>query len=79
MATWVHLWRLTFSGSGTMLLWPPAMPIPAVFGKRWQEIPGLMFCGNDALAKRTVAELIEQLGWEALDVGGSNRRCISSM
>jgi len=34
-------WRITFSGSGTMSLWPPAMPIPTVFGKRWREIPGL--------------------------------------
>jgi len=32
--------------------------------------PAMMFCGNDAGAKRTVAGLIEQLGWEALDVGG---------
>ena len=32
--------------------------------------PAMMFCGNDAGAKKTVAELIVQLGWEALDVGG---------
>lgn len=32
--------------------------------------PAMMFCGHDAGAKRTAAELIEQLGWEALDVGG---------
>jgi 8-hydroxy-5-deazaflavin:NADPH oxidoreductase len=32
--------------------------------------PAMMFCGNDAAAKKTVAELIEQLGWEPLDVGG---------
>jgi predicted dinucleotide-binding enzyme len=32
--------------------------------------PAMLFCGNDADAKRTVAGLIEQLGWEPLDVGG---------
>jgi hypothetical protein len=32
--------------------------------------PAMLFCGNDAGAKRMVAGLIEQLGWEALDVGG---------
>jgi 8-hydroxy-5-deazaflavin:NADPH oxidoreductase len=32
--------------------------------------PAMMFCGDDDDAKRTVATLIEQLGWEALDVGG---------
>ncbi len=32
--------------------------------------PAMLFCGNDAGAKRLVAGLIEQLGWEALDVGG---------
>jgi len=32
--------------------------------------PVMMFCGNDAEAKRTVASLIEALGWEPLDVGG---------
>lgn len=32
--------------------------------------PAMLFCGNDADAKRTVATLIEQLGWEPLDVGG---------
>jgi predicted dinucleotide-binding enzyme len=30
----------------------------------------MMFCGNDAAAKGTVGELIAQLGWEPLDVGG---------
>jgi len=30
----------------------------------------MMFCGNDATAKQTVAGLIAQLGWEPLDVGG---------
>jgi 8-hydroxy-5-deazaflavin:NADPH oxidoreductase len=32
--------------------------------------PVMMFCGNDAGAKRTVSGLIEQLGWQPLDVGG---------
>lgn len=32
--------------------------------------PAMMFCGNDAVAKQTVAGLIGQLGWEPLDVGG---------
>lgn len=32
--------------------------------------PAMMYCGNDADAKRTVAKLIAQLGWEPLDVGG---------
>jgi len=32
--------------------------------------PAMMFCGNDAAAKQTVVGLIDQLGWEAMDVGG---------
>jgi hypothetical protein len=32
--------------------------------------PVMMFCGDDAAAKGTVAGLIRQLGWEPLDVGG---------
>lgn len=32
--------------------------------------PAMLFCGNDEAAKATVAELITQLGWEPLDVGG---------
>lgn len=32
--------------------------------------PVMMYCGRDADARRTVGELIEQLGWEPLDVGG---------
>jgi hypothetical protein len=32
--------------------------------------PAMMFCGNDAAAKRTVAGLLDALGWEPLDVGG---------
>jgi hypothetical protein len=32
--------------------------------------PAMMYCGRDAAAKKTVGELIAQLGWEPLDVGG---------
>jgi len=32
--------------------------------------PSMMYCGRDASAKKTVGELIGQLGWEPLDVGG---------
>ncbi len=32
--------------------------------------PVMMFCGNDGDAKVVAARLIEQLGWEPLDVGG---------
>jgi predicted dinucleotide-binding enzyme len=32
--------------------------------------PTMMFCGDDAAAKKSVGELIAQLGWEPLDVGG---------
>lgn len=31
--------------------------------------PVMMFCGQNASAKKTVGELISQLGWEPLDVG----------
>ncbi len=32
--------------------------------------PVMMFCGNDAGTKGTVSRLIEELGWQPLDVGG---------
>ncbi len=32
--------------------------------------PLMMYCGRDELAKRTIGHLIDQLGWEPLDVGG---------
>lgn len=32
--------------------------------------PAMLFCGGDAAAKLTVGELIRQLGWEPVDVGG---------
>jgi len=34
--------------------------------------PVMMYCGEDAAAKTTVGDLIRQLGWESLDVGGLN-------
>ena len=35
--------------------------------------PVMMFCGNDAGAKGTVSGLIDQLGWQPLDVGGGEQ------
>lgn len=35
--------------------------------------PVMMYCGEDAAAKTTVGDLIRQLGWEPLDVGGLNQ------
>ncbi|MEB3323987.1 MAG: NADPH-dependent F420 reductase [Cyanobacteriota bacterium] len=32
--------------------------------------PAMFFCGNDVAAKATVGQLIRELGWEPLDVGG---------
>lgn len=32
--------------------------------------PAMFFCGDDGIAKQTVAQLIDQLGWQPLDVGG---------
>jgi predicted dinucleotide-binding enzyme len=32
--------------------------------------PAMFFCGDDTAAKTTVASLIQQLGWDPLDVGG---------
>lgn len=32
--------------------------------------PAMMFCGNDADAKRVVGGLIAELGWDPVDVGG---------
>lgn len=32
--------------------------------------PMMMYCGNDLGAKKVVGELIAQLGWQPLDVGG---------
>lgn len=35
--------------------------------------PVMMYCGDDVDAKKTVSGLIEQLGWQPLDVGGLNQ------
>jgi hypothetical protein len=35
--------------------------------------PVMMLCGNDPAAKTTVAGLVEQLGWQPLDVGGAEQ------
>jgi predicted dinucleotide-binding enzyme len=35
--------------------------------------PAMLFCGADAGAKRIVAELIDALGWEPVDVGGTEQ------
>jgi len=35
--------------------------------------PVMMYCGSSQQAKEQVKELIEQLGWEPLDVGGLNQ------
>lgn len=32
--------------------------------------PVMMYCGTDAAAKKTVGELVAELGWDPLDVGG---------
>lgn len=32
--------------------------------------PAMFFCGDDAAAKQTVGKLIDELGWQPLDVGG---------
>lgn len=32
--------------------------------------PVMLYCGQDATARKTVGELIAQLGWEPVDVGG---------
>ena len=32
--------------------------------------PAMLFCGNDAAAKGIVSQLIGELGWEPVDVGG---------
>lgn len=32
--------------------------------------PAMMYCGDDAAAKQILADMLTQLGWEPLDVGG---------
>jgi 8-hydroxy-5-deazaflavin:NADPH oxidoreductase len=33
--------------------------------------PTMFYCGNDAAAKATVARVLDQIGWEAEDMGGA--------
>jgi predicted dinucleotide-binding enzyme len=33
--------------------------------------PTMFICGNDAAAKRKVAEILDQFGWESADMGGA--------
>jgi predicted dinucleotide-binding enzyme len=35
--------------------------------------PAMLFCGNDAGAKLAVSQLIEELGWQPMDVGGADQ------
>ncbi|WP_020559502.1 NADPH-dependent F420 reductase [Thiofilum flexile] len=35
--------------------------------------PAMLYCGNNKAAKETVGQLIEQLGWQALDTGELNQ------
>ena len=32
--------------------------------------PTMFYCGNDAVAKQTVRDIIVQFGWEPADMGG---------
>jgi hypothetical protein len=32
--------------------------------------PTMFICGNDAAAKKTVTGILDQFGWETLDLGG---------
>jgi predicted dinucleotide-binding enzyme len=35
--------------------------------------PVIMLCGYDASAKATIGRLVKELGWEGLDVGGTEQ------
>ena len=39
----------------------------------YPQKPVMMYCGDDVASKQTVGEMIAQLGWEPLDVGGLNQ------
>ena len=43
----------------------PLMVNPSFHGAK----PTMFYCGNDAEAKRVVARILEQFGWEAADMG----------
>ncbi|MCB0489798.1 MAG: NAD(P)-binding domain-containing protein [Cyclobacteriaceae bacterium] len=49
-----------FNSVGNSLMVNPSLPS----GK-----PSMFICGNDDAAKRTVAEILNQFGWESLDFG----------
>jgi len=49
-----------FNSVGNSLMVNPQLPS----GK-----PSMFICGNDDAAKRVVAEILDQFGWEALDFG----------
>jgi predicted dinucleotide-binding enzyme len=51
-----------FNSVGNALMVDPALP----GGK-----PTMFYCGDDAEAKRIVARVIEQFGWEPADMGGA--------
>jgi predicted dinucleotide-binding enzyme len=51
-----------FNSVGNALMVDPALP----GGK-----PTMFYCGNDAEAKRLVARIIEQFGWEPADMGSA--------
>ena len=49
-----------FNSVGNMFMFnPPFQPTPTMF-----------ICGNDAAAKQETAEILDQFGWEAADMGG---------
>ena len=41
----------------------------AMVNPAFDAIPSMFICGNDAEAKKLSAKLLEQLGWEAVDMG----------
>jgi len=48
----------------------PSEVLFAVYAKRRRkQRPSLVYCGDDARAKRSVARLIEDVGFEAIDLG----------
>lgn len=48
-----------FSSVGNALMVNPTLP----------QRPSMFICGNDEAAKKTVTQLLEELGWDAEDVG----------
>ena len=56
----------------SLLLQVFILPILGAIADYLQK-PVMMYCGDDAASKQTIGELIAQLGWEPLDVGGLNQ------